>query len=278
MSWKTIVVPLDSGSRCPERIAVAAALAARHDSHVIGIAAAGIPDYVVPLETPMHTPELYAASRAEVRRRAEQLAEAFERQVREIGAASFESRVLIEEPLDAAVRLGRCADLIVLGQTNRKDTPSGIAWDFPQQVVIHSGTPTLVVPYAGRFGVVGNSVLVAWKNTREAAAALHAALPLLQAARNVRLCTFREPGEIGSDDDLLRDARSWLRRHGVDAEARSDATGIDAAEALLSRAFDFGADCIVAGAYGHTRLREWALGGFTRSLLEHMTVPTLMAH
>jgi nucleotide-binding universal stress UspA family protein len=191
---------------------------------------------------------------------------------------SREARIVVEEPLDAVVRQGQCSDLVVVGQHEPGSAIEGVAADFAQQVFLHTGTPTLVVPHAGSFPSTGRCVLVAWKETPQAVRAIRDALPLLRVAQRVVLCAVAEHEE---DDDMpgrFDPVRLWLATHGVEAEVRREGPTSGVGERLLSLAADVGADLLVAGGYGHTRLREWALGGVTRHLLQHMTVPTLLSH
>jgi nucleotide-binding universal stress UspA family protein len=162
-------------------------------------------------------------------------------------------------------------DLVVLGQYDGSDPAgAGVPPDFVPSVVVDSGKPVLVVPWAGKFRDVGHRVLIAWKPTREAARALSAALPLLQPGATVHV--------VGWDCDPS-EVRPLLLRHGVEATYSREGPGEGAVgEDLLSRAADVNADLLVMGCYGHTRARELLLGGTTRTVLASMTLPVLMAH
>ena len=280
MSYQTVLVPLDAGPRCAARVALAARLASAAGGHLVGLAPTGLPDVIVTMNSAVPDAiECIQLSAGLLRQRAESAARAFERQAAAAGAASFEVRVVEDEPLDAVVRLGRCCDLVVVGQTDPQTRVDGVARDFPQQVVLHTGTPVLVVPFAGSFGSIGARVLIAWKDTREAARALHDALPLLRRAARVVLVEIGEAGEAGPpDEETSRDALSWLGRHGVAAEARFAPRSGEVGDALLSMASELSCDLVVMGGYGHSRLSEWMLGGATRQLLAQMTVPVLMSH
>ena len=178
MSFKTIAVHLDDGPRCATRVVLAASLATRFEGKLIGIAPTGVPDVILGMNSALPDGlEVIALSLAHLRERAEATAQAFDAQCKALGIRA-ESRLVVEEALDAMVEHGRCSDLIVVGQTDRHQAPDGLAFDFPQQALLHAGPPVLVVPYAGVFASVGQNVLVAWKGTREAANAVRNALPL----------------------------------------------------------------------------------------------------
>jgi nucleotide-binding universal stress UspA family protein len=151
-----------------------------------------------------------------------------------------------------------------------------VATDFNESVLLSCGKPALVIPSIYKAEPIGRTVLVAWKPTRESARALSAALPFLQRAQQVHLALWSEPE---GDETPGPDVEASLRRHGVTAIVHRDvARNRDVGELLLSRAADLGADLLVMGCYGRSRAREWALGGASRSVLQTMTVPVLMAH
>jgi nucleotide-binding universal stress UspA family protein len=137
----------------------------------------------------------------------------------------------------------------------------------------------LVVPRAKPLREFGRKVLVAWDGSREAAVALRDALPLLSKAASVAIVSLHAgaaPQDVG--DLLIPQALAWLQRHGIQANATQHPAARGFAAALLSRAAQDEAGLIVMGGYGHTRIREWVLGGVTRAVLERMDVPILMAH
>lgn len=278
MSYKTLVVHLDDGAHCAARVGVAAGLAARFGSRLVGIAATGLPDVIVSMNSAVpNAVECIALSAASLRERAEVVAQAFESRCAAAGVASFESRVVVDEPADAVVRHGRCSDLVVVGQSDRDAPVQDVALDLPQQVLLHAGTPVLVVPHTGSLATIGRRVMVAWKDKREAARAVRDSLPILRFAERVELCAVAEGGvELPADEEFGAVAL-WLANHGIRVETRREAEG-DIGERILSRTADCGADLIVSGGYGRSRVREWLLGGATRTLLERMTVPVLFSH
>jgi nucleotide-binding universal stress UspA family protein len=172
------------------------------------------------------------------------------------------------------------ADLLVLGQHDPSEPSSaGVPRDFVETVLATSGKPALILPYvetaAKEFS--SQSVVIAWKPGREAARAVSAAMPLLQRAQSVHILSWAGEEEAVNGERL--DLSGYLRLHGVQALwHRENQEPKALGELLLSRAFDLGADLLVMGCYGHSRAREWMLGGTTRTVLRAMTLPVLMAH
>ncbi len=279
MSYRSIVVHVDDHPRSRRRVAVALGLAARFDARVIGI-------YVQPgLALYPFTAAMLPADFVEERMR-QQLASqrAAEADFSEAAAAasvmSIEWRAPAGDPYEMMAVHARNADLAVLGQPEPKADDRAFASDLAQSVLMDSGRPVLFVPHTGTFDAIGRSVLVAWKNTREAARAVGDAIPLLTQAGAVRAVSVAADDEVSLPDAAAaQDFDTWLAQHGV--ATRLDlvvAPGVDAGQWLLSHAADAGADLIVMGGYGHRRLRELVIGGVTRTMLRAMRVPVLMSH
>jgi nucleotide-binding universal stress UspA family protein len=170
------------------------------------------------------------------------------------------------------------ADLLVLGRrpqdgSANDDVPS----DFVSHVILHSGKPVLVLPPDQEDFPASKVVLVGWNGTRESASALTAAMPFLQEAKDVHVVSGQGGGTVdnGGPDALDH----FLRLHDIHASFHSpQAAGSDAGQLLLDQARILGADLLVMGCYGHSRAREWILGGTTRTVLANATLPVLMAH
>lgn len=171
------------------------------------------------------------------------------------------------------------ADLLVLGQHDPNDPlAQELPSDFVQSVLIDSGRPALVVPYAGDIATVGRKVLIAWKASRESARAVSAALPLLQRAEQVHVVSWPEDEPAAVRGKTLNLQR-FLQLHGVESTLHQPGQPPrEVGELLLSQAADLDADLMVMGCYGHSRLRQFVLGGVTRTVLRAMTVPVLMSH
>ena len=182
------------------------------------------------------------------------------------------------EPVAAIVRRGWASDLLVLGQHDPDaEGRSGAPPHFATSVLVDSGKPALVLPYVDTGEALGDTVLVAWKPTRESARAVTAALPLLRRARQVHVIAWDEWEDPDARTPL--EIESFLQHHDIAATLhRGVRPSGGLGELLLSQAADLQADLLVMGCYGHGRAREWVLGGVTRTVLRSMTLPVLMVH
>jgi nucleotide-binding universal stress UspA family protein len=171
---------------------------------------------------------------------------------------------------------GRYADLLVLGQDDPESDSAGLL----EAVVFDCGRPVLAIPLAGSFKTIGKRVLVGWNASREASRALHDALPLIAKAETATVFLANpKRGLDGHGEEPGADIARHMVRHGMKVEvAKAIADDVADSALLLNHASDMGADLLVMGAYGHSRLREFILGGMTRSLLREMTVPVLLSH
>ena len=171
-------------------------------------------------------------------------------------------------------RMARCFDTVVLPQPDPDGTDTS---DIIEACLFGSGRPLVIVPYI-RIKPAVESILIAWDGGQPAARAVADALPILALARHVEIVTIGK-GENGNPHLSDRMLARHLARHGIEAETkRLLIDEVDVANMLLSHAFDMGADLMVMGGYGHSRLREVVLGGTTREVLRSMTVPVLMSH
>lgn len=283
MALKDILVHLDETRGTSARLALAVELARRDAGHLAGVfvveplgfSAMGgqtSPEFVA-AQPYREIEEQHRAARLALGKR---LAARFDAAAERAGI-SREWRVIDEDAAASVSLHARYADLAVVGQADPENAPAsaGIA----EAVLLGSGRPVLVVPFIGA-EAIGRRVMIAWNATRESARALNDALPLLAAAEQVTVLSINPVRGIAGDGDLpSADIALHLARHGVRAEAAyTHAEDIGVGDVILSRAADLGADLIVMGGYGHSRARELVLGGATRTLLRHMTVPVLLSH
>ena len=278
MSLKSILVHLDRSKRCNQRLDTAVQLAAEFRAKLVGV-------YLVPgIEL---APSVAALLPKEfVERRLRELSDAQHESEQAFRQAAATARIAAEwrapsgAPLDAAVAHGRCADLIVVGQSASPDPESVFVDELIATTILSTARPTLIVPHIGPRATLGANVLVAWDGGREAARAIADALPLLERANTVTVITVNtDSGGRALDGPAVTRLTAYLRAQGVTAVVdRDSVSDITVGERLLSRAADLGSDLIVMGGYAHARLRELVLGGVTRTMLEKMTVPVLMSH
>lgn len=278
MSYKTIVVHLDTSQQAHPRLEIALRLANQFGAHLTGAFAVFSPDprslYVM-----AGTAEYYQTHQEMRAERSAALERLFHAELRRAGVSG--EWIAIDEPASVAIpRVGRCADLIVAGQDNPADPESYVGDFFPENLVLSSGRPVLLVPYATNERSTGGRVLVAWDGSREATRAVHDALPFMQSASSTTILTIN--GEHNGEGARIpgADIAAVIARHGVRVEVADIETGPGGlvGEVLLSQVADSGADLLVMGAYGHARWRELVMGGATRTILRSMTVPVLMSH
>lgn len=279
MSYKTILVHVDQSKHAASRIRIAAELAVKEDAHLIGAAMTGISRYLYEDREVDLNRTVLANHLDSLYQRAEKALEQFDRIAAQVGVQSHEKRLVNDDDQGGLTLQARYCDLVVLGQTDRNEDSARTISDLPEYIVLNSGRPVLIVPYAGNFKTVGEQVLVAWDGHRESTRAVTNAIPMLCRAKNVVIAVFNPV--ISSDahgEQPGADIALFLARHGVKVDVMEQTTTADVGEALLSLAGDVGSDLIVMGGYGHTRFREIFLGGVTKTVLQTMTIPVLMSH
>jgi nucleotide-binding universal stress UspA family protein len=177
---------------------------------------------------------------------------------------------------DKFARIARRFDLAIVGQAQPET--STLEEIIGETTLFESGRPVIFVPYIQKGAFKLDNVMVCWDGSRPAARAIGDAMPILVKAGGVEIVIVTK--ERGKKDEIEGvDMGQHLARHGVKVEVHRIPGGdIDVADALLSHAADSGTDFIVMGGYGHSRFREFVLGGVTHSIFRSMTVPVLMSH
>ena len=173
-------------------------------------------------------------------------------------------------------RIARGFDLAIVGQAKRDG--NAVEAMISESTLFESGRPVIIVPYIQKAPIKLDRIMVCWDGSRSAARAVADAMPFLERAKNVEVVIVTN--ERGKRDEIEgADIGQHLARHGLKVEVTRITHGdLDVADALLSHSMDASADFMVMGGYGHSRLREFVLGGVTRSILRTMTLPTLMSH
>ena len=275
---KDIVVNLTGGHPQDFAADYAISLAAAFGAHIAGVGF--IYEPVIPGSVLGGVPtDLIEVQREENSKAAKAAISRFEAAVATAGV-SAETRMLDASIAGAADLFGRIArrfDIAVVGQAQREQGASEEL--LIEGALFGSGRPVVVVPYIHKERVKLDRMLVCWDGSRPAARAIADALPFLMRAKAIEIVVVSaerdKSGEITGTN-----MRRHLARHGVNVEIKhiTAGGGVDVPNAILSHAADSGTEFMVLGGYGHSRLREFILGGVTRSILGSMTVPVLMSH
>jgi len=273
---KDIVVNLGLGAHDPAGD-YAISLADAFEAHVLGVAFSFEP--IIPgMVMGGIPPEFIESQRIESDKKARAAVARFEKAAKQAGI-STETRIISASVSGAADQLGRLArrfDMAVVGQA---EGDKGMADEVVDEgVLFECGRPVIFVPFIQKIGLKLDRVMVCWDGSRAATRAIADSIPLLQKAKEVEIVLVTSKS-FKVDEAPGADLAKHLARHKLDVNLkRITSPEIDIASTILSYAADSGADMIVMGGYGHSRLREFVLGGVTRSILETMTVPVLMSH
>ena len=274
---KDIVVNLTGGHPQDFAADYAISLAGTFGAHIAGVGF--IYEPVIPGTILGDVPtDLIEVQREENSKAAKAAISRFEATAK-IAGVSAETRMLDASIAGAADLFGRIArrfDIAVVGQAQREQGASEEL--LIEGALFGSGRPVVVVPYVHKERVKLDRILVCWDGSRPAARAIADALPFLMHAKAIEIVVVS--GERDKSGEITgTNMRRHLARHGLDVEIkRITSGGVDVPNAILSHAADSGTEFMVLGGYGHSRLREFILGGVTRSILGAMTVPVLMSH
>jgi len=275
MPYSTLMVHVDLDKHDEVRIQVAADLAAQLDARLIGIAASDValaPYFMLGSEAQALIDEEHAGLKTRLTEAEQRFRQKLHNRVKQL-----EWRSAVDSPTGYVARQARAADLLIVGP-ERGITLDPLRHLHSSDLVMQAGRPLLVVPENGAAPSL-KSVLVAWKDTRESRRAVRDALPLLTVAANVTVVEVCEEHELFPEAEAhVKDVTTWLAGHHVTATGMAWPALHDAPGQIDAVARDVGADLIVAGAYGHSRLGEWVFGGVTRNLLTHSKQCSLLAH
>ncbi|HEX2020352.1 MAG TPA: universal stress protein [Aurantimonas sp.] len=270
-----LAVHLDGSGHDAPRLAHAQMLASIFGTHVEGFFANPIPTSFIPVGAGYErvAAELWEEGRAA----GDETEKAILAHLDRMGNGCSLRRIdgMPHELAFAAGRLARTLDLFILG---RPDDDRSLA-DLIAAVLFDAGSPALIVPPEAAEARDPQTIVVAWRDTTECSRAIAAALPFLKRAREVFLVSVAE-GTASEErhSEPAADMARHLARHGVNVEVRHLPKWNRPADALLNEAKIVGAELLVSGAYGRSRLREMILGGVTRDLLKSCPIPLLMSH
>ena len=280
MAFKDILVHLDDSAECENRVKAAVALAKRQESGVTGVALA--------LESTISTyigidiPSSLSDTQKElVQKAAENAVAKFEKAAADEGV-SCNSRIVSCSATKAPAVLAfhaRHADMTFLGQPNPDNPGAHFQESLLEGVLFASGRPVYIVPYIGRPDTKIRTAVIAWDGGKKAVRAVNDAIPLLQGrGEAIVLVINPEERREAHGDNPGADIAAHLERHGVKAKVVIHPHAeISKGTVILNFLSDSGADLLIMGAFGHSRLREKAFGGATDTILHQMTAPVLMS-
>jgi nucleotide-binding universal stress UspA family protein len=274
MSYAVVMAFVEANSKPDQRVRLAASLADKFNATLIGLSALAVhPPFLV------EGVAIQQASPADIVEIMSTLTAKGDwfRSVAGLDHQRLEWRPVLDYPVDALARTARSADLVVTGQT--KGPGDALASLDPGEVLLKIGRPVLIVP-DGVSSLRAEHVVIGWKDTREARRAVLDALPFLHEASRVTVVEICDGGEENTAQEHLDDVVRYLARHRINATPRVLLRdhGSSGAAGLIKIAQQEGADLIVAGAYGHSRLGEWIFGGVTQDLLAASSICCLMSH
>jgi nucleotide-binding universal stress UspA family protein len=276
MTYATMMVHLQPGQSNSGLLQVAGDLAERFHASVIGIAACQ------PIQVAYNdiyiSGDLIEQDREEIQSELQEAEAEFRSALHNRGSSlAWRSALSVTSVADYLAREVRSADLLITSSNKDRSSFDAARYGNTGDLVMQAGRPLLVVPPATE-KLRLDRVLVGWKDTREARRAISDALPLLKLATDVVVVQAVAEDQLGEARARLEDVVGWLKRHGVVAQSRAlPSAGNDTAR-LQAFAQEQRADLIVAGAYGHSRLREWVFGGVTHDLLLRSEQCSFVSH
>src|SRR5436190_15708458 len=274
---KDVVVNLTGGHPQDFAADYAISLAAAFEAHIAGVGF--IYEPVIPGDMLGGIPtDLIEVQREENSKTAKTAIGRFEAAAKAAGV-SAETRVVDASVAGAADLFGRIArrfDIAVVGQARREQGASEEL--LIEGALFGSGRPLVIVPYVQKQPLKLDRIIICWDGSRPAARAIADATPFLERAKMIEIIVVT--GERDKSGEITgKNMHRHLARHGIEVEIKHiTGAGTDVQNAILSHAADNGTDFMVLGGYGHSRLREFILGGVTRSIMRSMTVPVLMSH
>ena len=274
---RSVLLHQDASEASVRRVHLAHRIAAAHGAllEVLYAVTPALLQYPMATSADSQLAAMLALSDAETRERAKA---AFDR---EVGASGLSDVIWSEgndDPLSVFKVHAFASDLLVLAQIEPDNRlQAQVPVDFVPTVLIETGKPAVVLPGDCQAEHIGGTVLIAWKPTASSARAVGAALPFLRLAAKVHVATWEDASDFDRNNPLP--IERYLQRHGIAVTVHQGGRPArDTGELLLALATDVHADLLVMGCYGHSRMREWVLGGVTRSVLRSAKLPLLMAH
>lgn len=275
MTYKTILLHMANDVGHKARLKTAVDLAGRFDAHVLALYVAN------PVSMPAAIEGRGAsyAFMSEATAIAHEKADAIRKECAGLcdeSKLSWEWKVVEGDHLEMLAAEAPYADLAIVSHSKVEVIEDRIVFHVPENLPLVVGCPVIVLPAAGFDRPVGRHVMIAWQPCAPAARAVYLALPFLQEAEAVTVCSAVNEDAKAEDAERLV---KKLTRHGVEAKAIAvEASRSQAGKTLLEQAKKAGADLLVMGAYGHSRVREVVLGGVSHYVSGHAAIPLLISH
>ncbi len=275
MSYQTLMVHMQLGRPNTAMLTIANALAQHFDAEVIGIAA-GQPTQVIygqgypMLDFINQEHALLSQELIDAEHTFKSAFKAYSKPVK------WRSMITLGSCASYIATESRSADLIIteISPNDFYEGPNGVN---AGEIILQCGRPVIVVPENTTTLKLDN-VVVGWKDTREARRAIVDALPLLKLAEQITIIALSSKNEVAQSISSLEQVVSWLKQHKITASYENFIAGGDAKTQLVTLANQHNADILVAGAYGHSRVYEWAFGGVTNELLQGDKFCCLLSH
>jgi nucleotide-binding universal stress UspA family protein len=277
MAFKSIVVCLDNSRHVAQRMKYALVLAKQWGAELVGIY---LSQYFAPYVSYDGVAILMAEFEEQAKIARERVIQECQMMAKE-AAIEFRWMAFDSRDHDIAQAHMRASDLLIAGQVDPEEEDAFTIEGFPESFVLGTGRPMLVIPHSYQAPLEFETVAVAWNASKESARSVSDALPILQAAKKVLLISVEQKDFSYIGDTPQVDVVSYLKRHQVDATMLSPISAHGrhgVGHTLISTAKEQGAGLVVMGAYGHSRLTEWVLGGVTHTFLNEMKTPIFMSH
>lgn len=275
---KDLLVYLDGHKEDEVRLAYAEQVAVQHQAFLTGLYCNIVPEMMIAGDPGMTAGQVIVDMQNAAISAGAEVEEKLKKRFAKLAVGNELRRVDVfaSQARNVVAAEARRADLFIA--TRPYDQPAANP-ELMEAVLFNSGRGCLFVPPEIMPQGDIDTVLVAWRNTREAARALSEAIPVLQAAKKVIVGIVVEDGPPEEEGEMPgADIARHLDRHGIGVELRHITGWSNPSEAILNEVEKSGAQMIVMGGYGHSRFREWVLGGVTRDILKVAKVPVLMAH
>jgi nucleotide-binding universal stress UspA family protein len=280
MGLRDILVYVDGSPRSYVTLGLAAELASRFEAYLIGLHVIGftMPSYhpTTPYEGCPPSPRVTGVIRDSELLVARECEERFDDQLGRHGLRGewHQRQGMVAT---SVAREARYVDLAIVTQVDVAKPPLGTRRYVPREVLLSSGRPILVVPHIGTFNRVGDHILIGWNGSRESTRAVNDAIPLLKRAAKVTVLEVEPRRE--TERTKFGDIAPHLERYGINVtNTKCVRRESGTSNILLEYAAEIGADLLVIGGYGYSRLRALVLGGVSSNMLKRMTIPVWMSH